>query len=392
MDTVTIPKASSVKAGAALRPGQEVSHVVVVLPCLNEEEALLSTCISLGFGTFGVGQPPAAILFIVDNGSSDNTISVAHEIQDASISETVFVTVEEERGYVPPRHTGTGLAKSFGEANGIPPDEILVLQADADTLYQEGYIEQMRAVAQAAGANTLLEARAEFPPGFQHSFPEYVALLADTDDRFFRTIELRAADDLVCTDAVCGYRLGDYMTWGGHIREYREDGEEIHGETTRLRIRSVAHGAKKVLVEDAVALPSERKTLLHAAEEFATAGFPRGSRWRTAWRRKYTGPDTAEAFGTARDHPEVVEAIRLRERHLAALFGLLPLHSARALGAPPVIADPRLLEIVASLPARDANTLLHRPGQLLVDVLDFVDNGGATLDALFGGGTGASRH
>lgn len=375
-----------------LRPRQDVSHVAVVLPCLNEEESLLSTCRTLGFGTSGVGQAAQAVLVIVDNGSTDNTVSVAREIQDASPPGTVFVTHEEERGYVPPRHRGNGLARSFAEAHGIHSGQVLVLQADADTLYQQDYIEQMRLAAQAAGANTLLEARAEFPPGFQNSFPEYVALLAKTDDRFFRTINFGAADDLVCTDAVSGYRLSDYLTWGGHIREYREDGEEIHAETTRLRIRSVAHGAKKVLVEDAVALPSERKMLLRPAEEFATAGFPRESGWRAAWRRKYTGPDTAEAFGTARDNPEVLEVIRLRERHLAALFGLLPLHAARALGAPPATADPRLLEITASLPARDANTLLHRPGQLLADVLDVVDHRGAALDVLFGGSTGASRH
>lgn len=387
-----MPEVGSKEAGAAIRPRQDVSHVAIVLPCLNEEESLLSTCRSLGFGTSGEGQAPQAALFIVDNGSTDNTVSVAGEIQDASLPGTVIIGREEERGYVPPRHRGNGFARSFAEAHGIHSGQVLVLQADADTLYGQDYIEQMRLAAQAAGANTLLEARAEFPAGFQNSFPEYVALLAETDNRFFRTINFRAADDLVCTDAVCGYRLSDYLAWGGHIREYRGDGEEIHAETTRLRIRSVAHGAGKVLVEDAVALPSERKTLLHPAEEFATAGFPRESAWRAAWRRKYTGLDTAEAFGTAHNHPEVVEAVRLRERHLAALFGLLPLHAARALGAPPAAADPRLLEIVASLPARDANTLLHRPGQLLVDVLDTVDHRGAALDALLGGDTGASRH
>jgi hypothetical protein len=379
-------------AEAVLQPRQDISVVAVVLPCLNEEESLLSTCRSLGFGTSGVDQAPQAVLIIVDNGSTDNTISVAREIQNACLPGTVIIGREKERGYVPPRHRGNGLAKRFAEAHGMHSGQVLVLQTDADTLYQQDYIEQMRLAAQAAGANTLLEARAEFPPGFQNSFPGYVALLAETDDRFFRTINFRAADDLVCTDAVCGYRLSDYLAWGGHIREYRKDGEEIHAETTRLRIRSVAHGAGKVLVEDAVALPSERKTLLRPAEEFATAGFPRESGWRAAWRRKYTGPDTAEAFGTARDHPDVVEAIRLRERHLAALFGLLPLHAAKALGAPPATADPRLFEIVASLPAHDANTLLHQPGQLLVDVLDVVDHRGATLDALFGGGTGASRN
>jgi hypothetical protein len=34
----------------------EVSHVAIILPCLNEEEVLIGTCRSLGFGMRGEGQ------------------------------------------------------------------------------------------------------------------------------------------------------------------------------------------------------------------------------------------------------------------------------------------------------------------------------------------------
>jgi glycosyltransferase involved in cell wall biosynthesis len=368
---------------------REVSHVAIILPCLNEEEVLVGTCRSLGFGMRGEGQIPKTILFIVDNGSADETLAAAREIRDTSLPDTVLLATEPERGYVPPRHTGNMLAKGFAEANGLNPSEVLILQADADTLYGEGYIEEMRRAAAAAGPNMLLEAAAEHPPGFKNSFPDYIRRLAETDERVLSRLKLSDADDLICTDAVCAYRLGDYFVWGGHLREYRDDGEEIHAETTRLRIRSLARQAGKMRVEHAVAHPSERKTLLRPAEEFATAGFPRDAAWRAAWERHYLGPQTVWEFGAAHDRA-VAEAIRLRERHLLALFGLLPLHVARALESPLPLADLALREIAASLPARDAGALTHRPGLFITDVLNVVDNAGAVLDELLAGG-GASE-
>ena len=358
-------------------------HVVIVLPCLDEASVLRATCGSLGFGTDPVSQPADTTLVIVDNGSTDSTLSIAREVQQCSIPDTVLLAQEPERGYVPPRRTGNLLSCGLAEANNLDGSRILILQADADTRYCDGYVEAMRRAATLAGPHAMLEGIAEFRPDLHERLQSYLHLMAETDERVFSGIALLPEDELICTDAVSAYRLGDYLEWGGHQREQVEN-EEIHAETTRLRIRSLPWGGQKILVEDAVAFPSERKAILRPAEEFATAGFPRGERWRSAWRRGYSGPATAEEFGEARDHPEVVRAIRVRERHLLAVFALLPLHAARALGAPPPKVDPGLLRLAASLPARNASVLTREPGQLITDVLHVVDHRPRALDELLG--------
>lgn len=357
--------------------------VLIVLPCLDEAPVLGDTCRSLGFGTGPENQPVYTTLIIVDNGSTDDTLSVAREIQRCSRPGTVLLAHEPERGYVPPRRTGNLLARSLTEANTPDGSRHLILQADADTRYCEGYVAAMQQAAVVSGPHTLLEGGAEFSPDVHEQLGPYLRLLADIDEAVLSRIALSPEDELVCTDAVSAYRLGDYFAWGGHEREHAE-GEEIHAETTRLRIRSLPWSGKKVRVWDAVAFPSERKTILRPAEEFASAGFPRGERWRSAWRRDYSGPTTAHEFGTARDHPEVMRAIRFRERHLLALFGLLPVHAARALGTSAPQADPGLLRLAASLPARDASTLTNEPGRLITDVLEVVDHRPRALDELLG--------
>lgn len=350
--------------------------VAVVLPSLNEETTLLETCKSLGFYKSATGQQaPGTLLFIIDNGSSDRTLEVAREVQINSTRGSVFVGQEKERGYVPPRHTGNSMAKVFAEHSSIDPSDILILQADADTIYREGYVEWMRRASQAYGSNFLLEGLAEFSQKFCYTFPRYVQLSAEIDTRVFSLLQLPETSTLVCTDAVCGYRLSDYFAWGGHLREYRDQKNEIHAETTRLYMRALAHGARKIYVNEALAHPDERKIISRPIEEFATAGFPREASWRALWQGQYHNSISIEDFGTHLDHPIVLHAINVRERHLAALFGLLPVHVARALGESlDLPAKTALGHIAASLPKHDKEALARYPGAFLIDVLNVVDH------------------
>lgn len=357
-------------------------HAVIVMPCLNEAHVLNLTCRSLGFGEASENQPLDTTLIIIDNGSTDPTLSVAREVQRNSRPGSVILDQERERGYVPPRRTGNLLARDFATSGGMEPSRILLLQADADTWYAGGYVEAMRRAATLAGPHAVLEGLAEYAPETHHGMGPYLRLMAETDERVLSLLGTAPEDEIVCTDAVSAYRMGDYFTWGGHLQELDKGGEEIFAETTRLRMRSLLWGGRKTSVFDAVAYPSERKVLLRGAEEFATAGFPRGERWRSAWRQSYRGPSSAVEFGAAPDHPEVARCIKMRERHLLALFGLLPVHAARAAGSPPPHADPAVLRITASLPARDAATLARTPGQLITDVLDIVDHRPRELDTV----------
>jgi glycosyltransferase involved in cell wall biosynthesis len=355
--------------------------VAIVLPSLNEEAVLQDTCRSLGFCKSATSQSVRdAFLFIVDNGSADKTLEVAQKIRRDSPRGLVFVGKEKERGYVPPRHTGNTIVMAFAKKNGIDPSDVLILQADADTSYEEGYIERMRRTSQSLGTNILLEGLAEFSQEFRNSFPDYIRLSVQIDTRVLALLKLSEEVNLMCTDAVCGYRLSDYLSWGGHLREYCNEGDEIHAETTRLFMRALALGARKVYVREAVAHPAERKIVENPVKELATAGFPREASWGASWERQHHNSVELDDFHKNLNHPLVLHALRLRERHLIALFGLLPLHVYRTLGRDLALSHkPSLNDIAALLPNRHKNTLYNRPGTFLSDVLDIVDRRGILL-------------
>ena len=128
----------------------------IVIPCLNEQHNLTATCRSLGFGA---GQHPAAdtVLILVDNGSEDATVTVAKAIQHESRSGSVIVAIEPDRGYVPPRHHGIRVAQAVAADRGVPLQDVLILQADADTIYGDCYIEAMGNRARQMGPGVMID-------------------------------------------------------------------------------------------------------------------------------------------------------------------------------------------------------------------------------------------
>jgi glycosyltransferase involved in cell wall biosynthesis len=361
------------------------SVTAVVLPSLNEESNLKATSESLGFCEAQSSQQSTNLLFIIDNGSTDGTLEVAREIQHRSGRNSVFIAQEPERGYVPPRHTGNMLVKAFAEQKGLDLSDVLVLQADADTIYAEGYVDRMSSASTSSGQGYLLEGYAEFPQSFRTLFPEYVNLCAGTDDRVLTAVGA-GHDILVCTDAVSGYLLSDYFAWGGHLREYRKGGDEIHAETMRLYMRALAHGARKVYVGEALAYPSERKVLSRAVEEFATGGFPREISWKTRWEQQHRELSLAD-FRMQADNATIMEAIDSRERHLVALFGVLPIHVARTIGESiHHSSSETLVDIATSLPKHETELLRRHPGAFLEDVLDLVDDHSSALTSFLKSG------
>lgn len=350
--------------------------VAIVMPSLNEEVILRETCASLGFNR-SKKRISGSFLFIVDNGSTDKTLEVARKIQKDAHLDSVIIGQERERGYVPPRHTGNLLVRAFAESKGLALSSILVLQADADTFYEKGYIEQMRTASQAAGSNFLVEGSAEFSRWFRDSYPEYIGICAKVDTKVLSTLNLLEREDLICTDAVCGYLLSDYFAWRGHLREFGAGGE-IYAETTRLYMRARAQRAWKKPVQEALAYPSERKLIKRPVEELATAGFPRENTWKTLWRHQHGDSISLNDFRSYLSHPLILYATQIREQHMVAMFGLLPLHVARALER--TLDYPVGLRDIASLlPERSAETLIKSPGIFITDVLGIVDAHGDLL-------------
>ncbi len=350
--------------------------VAVVIPCHNEEETLLATCRSLGFGDRARPTPDQAVLVLVDNASDDATREVAEAVRRASPSGTVVVGAESERGYVPARRRGNTLVGALAEERGLPFDDVLILQADADTVYSGGYVDAMREGSAAGGGGAMIEGLAEFPPGFRSSYPGYARLMSDIDTDLFERAVPSGLPDLIVDDKACGYRLGAYTDWGGHAPEFTAAGEEVYAETTRLYLRGVSRGATKLRTERAVAYPSQRRPIAAPARELACGGFPRVRSWQAAWDAGYTGPSTSEGLSASLELSEVGRAVLARKNHVLGLFALLPIHVSRSLGSAPLPGVPGwLASALTRLPQRSRHELETSPALFLNDVFVEVDAG-----------------
>ena len=345
--------------------------VFVVVPCFNEDDGLAATCASLGFGD-GQSPPESVRLVLVDNGSTDRTHSIMEEIREQSPLQSVTVVYEPERGFVPPRRRGIEVARALADEAAIDWDAVLIVQADADTLYGPDYVAALLSAAKTAGPNVLLEGTTDVPLAFAAAHPDYLALCARVDETV-RDLCVPAVDDVIADDKVCAYHLADYFAWGEHQREYDPRGEEIHAETSRLYMRARTFGAVKVQISSAIARPSRRKIYEHPALYFITHGFPHGGPWSARWRQchpEMTGFDALSTPGPAR-----TEAIFLRQAHELILFGVLPTWIGGAVGQtsiPSALAE-RLAPLVDSLPTLTPESLRSSPGAALWIAMNLIE-------------------
>lgn len=358
------------------------SMVAIVMPCLNEQDTLLSTCASLGFGAgAGVESPDDAILMLVDNGSTDNTADIMAEVRRHSPTGRVVITHESERGYVPPRHRGNEVSRQLASRVCLPEDRVLILQVDADTQYSSGYVSAMREYASLAGAGVFVEAAVDHTHEDKLRYQDYFAACQRADDEM-EPVFAAEADDVIVDDKACGYWLSDYTRWGGHCREYTDAGEEIHAETTRLYLRAKAYGARRFRGEGAVVFHSARRLSEETLAHVASAGFPREPSWKRRWENTSIGkyaPDEAVVAST-----RFRTAIDVRQQHAVGLFSILPQHAKRTLGLVS-LHDEWTREFLDLLNPRSRGEAVERPGQLIVDVLGLVDSHGSVLVA-------AARH
>ncbi|MGI9106545.1 MAG: glycosyltransferase family 2 protein [Pyrinomonadaceae bacterium] len=354
-------------------------HVAIVLPFLNEQETLANTCRSLGFGMGTNSTPRSATLFLIDNGSTDGSADIAKQVKGDTLDGRVVIGYEPELGYVPPRHRGNMMVRAFARSTDRGEHDVLILQADADTQYDDGYIEGMRSVMQANGANVLVEACTDYPPDFKAEYPAYIQL-CDRVDKVFAELFAPPAADVIVDDKVSGYRLDNYFGWGGHQREYAASSGEIHAETSRLYMKARTKGAERVPVDSALAYPSLRKVLQEPALHFASAGFPREASWNEKWRETYSGPTTIDDFCYNISHPEVQRAIQVREQHLIAIFSVLPIHVNNSIKE---IIAPEISDLTAVvlplLPKRTIDDLAHGPSLFISDVFELIECHGIEL-------------
>lgn len=339
----------------------------IIVPCLNEQDGLVATCASLGFEH---GMHPTGRLVLVDNGSTDGTVAVMERIRDASQPGSVIIAREPRRGYVPARCAGIAAVLACVQAERTPWEHVLLLQADADTIYLPGYVDAMlRACSGRHGQ--LLEGCALTNREFNAKYPKFTQLCRDVDASTERWLA-PAEDQVVIDDKVSGFSLADYCAWGEHQEEVDTLGRPVYAETTRLFFRAKRKGgAMRTTVEDAQALPSRRKLLIQAPAYFASSGFPRNREWFEAW----TLNEETTAFLTSPQRsPSLHRLIQYRQRHQIALFGLLPAFFQEE---PRVVAS--LLGAAASF--RQAMTEAS-PSQILSRVLSLADEENGILERI----------
>ncbi|HEX8239684.1 MAG TPA: glycosyltransferase [Allosphingosinicella sp.] len=353
--------------------------VAFVIPCLNEEHYLASAAASLGFGE---GAPPAAEdvhLILVDNGSTDGTLALMDAIAAASRPGSVHVVCEPKRGFVPPRRRGVTVAAELAEEKGISADRLLILQADADTVYWPHYAQWMWDRL-GGRRGLLLEGALRRSEDFDVAHPQYRALERLVDDQL-EGEAVDDADDVVVDDKACGYLLSDYLAWGGHFREYDAGGSEIHAETTRLFIRAhLRHGVEKLRVNPAQATASRRRIVEDPALHFATNGFPREAAWIARWRERHPAIRSVDEFAHDCDHPEVLEARFYRRAHEVALFELLPWMVARAARPGLGRGGERIDRLLSLLPEFSASELAASPGAAISAVLGLIETHPAAFE------------
>ena len=333
-------------------------EIFSVIPCLNEEDCIAATCASLGFGD---GLEPLGRLVLVDNGSSDGTAKVMLTIQRASPPGHVLITQEHRRGYVAARRAGMAAVMAMAHRDQLPEEDVLVLQADADTIYLPGYIQTM-VDAHCGGCGQLLEACAVTSREFNLEFPAFVQLCREVDSDMERWLAPEERQ-VVVDDKICAFLLHDYLAWGEHRDELDDRGQLVLAETSRLFMHAKSRSeVRRERVESAQALPSRRRLRTEAPGYFACSGFPRLTQWIGAW----GAPGEAERFlHSPHSWPTLSRLVRSRQRHQLALFGLLPAIYGDETNAPP------MLTALANM-VRKTSPFMS-PGQLLGLMLKLAD-------------------
>jgi len=346
--------------------------VFIVLPCFNEEDNLIETLSTLGFSQARAELYTDVNLIIVDNNSTDATYYIANKMRDC-FPYNVHLIKESEQGYVPPRHKGNLYAKDIAEKNHWSIDEVLIIQADADTHYSQDYIIAMRNASSFWGLNTLLEAYSKFPLSFEQKYPDYIDICIKSDMALNPLFVKSKTYDVIVDDKQCAYRLGDYFRWGMHVREFLTNGDELFAETTRLFIKARETGARKVMLNNAYAEHSPRRILETPLLQYITAGFPREFGWKKKWldiRIDLTQFVELELH----NHKLWKEASRTRTIHLIALFIISPLYINNILRVGTNTRSNSAAEqILKLLPLIDKETLVANPGQAIYNVLETVE-------------------
>ncbi len=348
--------------------------VCVVIPCFNEAKNIIAVCKSLGFGMGKTKIKNNDTLFIVDNNSTDNTYEILKEIRKNSRTGAVFIGKETVQGFIPARERGNLMVVEFCKRKHLVPQNILIVQADADTIYSKGYLAAMKKESLTSGENTMLQACISYLPSFRAKYSKYLQMCERIDNRYSSLFPSQLDDDIIIDDKVAAYRLSDYFKWGGFIREYTSRGDEIYSETSRLFIRSKIKNAKRRMV-DTFAFHSARKIVANPLLSLATAGFPHERLNLEQLKIIYEDNPSLDLGNFNMKNPKIKKAAKQRELHILTLLTILPYHVAATLDKKTRIIPSQFAAFLRTiLPTRKKADLKNRPGVFFIDAVDVMIN------------------
>jgi len=355
-----------------------VNHVFVVMPCLNEERTIADVCRSLGFDRINKNILECTSLIVVDNGSTDGSKRILLEMQEGYGHIRFYIVDEPERGYVPARHRGVLLAREIASVHGWDLKTVWILQTDADTIYKEGYVSTMLEHIQVCAPHIFLEACVGYKPSSMKNLSQYFALCQFVDSAIAPHLPLLSTDEIIVDDKVCGYNLEMYFRWGGHKRAYLADGDELHAESTRLYMAAFAQGAVKSSIATALGYHSVRKIEQNPLRHFATAGFPFPSSYPL---EADLLPHLVQKFNSNDKLTEqLLPYVTQRVLNELALFVVLPLHVFRTADRELSSASTELVAFIEQhLIKRSLLELASSPATLLTDAFNFTAQYRATV-------------
>ncbi len=348
--------------------------VCVVIPCFNEAKNISAVCKSLGFGIGKTKIKNNNTLFIVDNNSTDNTYEILKDIRKNSKAGSVIIGKETVQGFIPARERGNLMVLEFCKRKHLLPENILIVQADADTIYSKGYLDAMKKESLTSGENTMLQACISYLPSFRVKYSKYLQMCERIDNRYNSFSPGQLDDDIIIDDKVAAYRLSDYFKWGGYIREYTSRGDEIYSETSRLFIRSKIKNAKRRMV-DTFAFHSARKIVANPLLSLATAGFPHERFNLEQLKAIYQDHLPLDLRNFNLKNHKIKRAAKQRELHILTLLTILPYHVAVTLDKKTRIIPSQFAAFLRTiLPKRKKADLKNRPGVFFLDSIDAMNN------------------
>jgi glycosyltransferase involved in cell wall biosynthesis len=348
-----------------------VDHVFIVIPCYNEQFNIANTCYSLGFGKNCASHERSTTLVLVNNNSTDGTEQVLQQIKSASSPGDVFIHFEPLRGYVSARHSGNLFAREICNSNNWNIQNVLIIQADADTEYFHTYIDTIVDLSSVEGSNVLVEATVGYDAAFRAEYSSYLNFCKKVDNEVEQFFPTDWNEDVIVDDKVSSYRLNDYFNWGGHVSEIFSD-EKIYAETTRLYIKGKSTGARKVFTERTWAFHSSRKLLKNPSLQFITAGFPRVDHSLDQIIKDLSKISNEKSFESLFEEP-TTKMIEERKVYSLALFSVLPFHVGKAIGDNPKTASMAFYSSMEHYLPQRSFIDFSQPGIFLYDILLLID-------------------